>query len=665
MNLGIVQSGMLWGLLALSIPFIVHLLFRQRPREVSIGSVRFLREIMEKHRNRRRVMRWLLMMLRMAGVALLALLFARPFFTESGAAERGKKFLAVLIDRSASMQLRTEGSRLVDTAIEEARKLIRNADSGTQVEVAFFDHEVEPLSDGDGRVSASTLLGRLETPSEAYAATDYAAALRWAHDVCTNAKTQSKELHIFSDMQQSGLAWSEVDPMPADVMVEVHDLGRDMPNNVAITGSSPSRLVVRPGESTKVEVSLLNTGPFPLEELPVILDIKNENRSIHKRQKIKLESGSIQTVEFELPDLESGLWQGSVQVELLDDLPFDNQRHIAIMSAPQYRVLVIDGEEDEATEFLNETHFLKSALRLAPEGAAYAESPYLPQAKTGGSPLTDFDVVILANVKDVRQREANRIKTYAEQGGGVIVFTGEQVLREGYEALDDVGLIPGEIVAARESFDLPWRIREWDRNHSVFEPFNDPQTGDLRRLAFRGITEIAPANEEQVIARYNDGKPFLLEQRVGDKGGSVLWVTTACDSQWSTWTQSELYLPILHQLLGHLTGLNAGGPVREALIDTTDADRLVSASPGIFEEQKAWQVVNVAPRESETERCSIDDFVKRFELNVGEEPEVAPTARASFGSPIDVRQNEIWHWILFGLITVLVAEFFVSNRTVA
>ncbi len=662
MNLGLVQTGMLWGLLALAIPFIVHLLFRQKPREVQIGSVRFLHEIMEKHRNRRRVMRWLLMSLRMVGLALLAMLFARPFMTEKTEAAPGKKFVAILIDQSASMLLRSDGNRLVDTAIDQAKALIQNADSGTRFEVAMFDYDVQPVTSPDNTLNG--LRNRLTPPTESYTATDYAAALRWAHDACTKETSQAKELHIYTDLQQSGLEWSEVAPMPADVLVKVHDLGRDLPNNVAITGCTPDRLVVRPGESTNVQVSLLNAGPFPLTETPVVLEIKNGTRTVHKRQKVKLEPGSIQTVKFEMPNLESGIWQGAVRVESIDDLPFDNQRHLAIMSAPQYRVLVLDGEPNE-TDFLAETHFLQSALRLAPPGAVYTDSPYFPQTRTNDAPLAGFDIVIMANVEKVSQRDAERLKRFVDEGGGLIVFGGRQVSREGYVEMANVGLVPGEIVASREAFDLPWRITKWDKAHSIFQPFNDPQAGDLRRLAFRGITELLPASNASVVAEFNDQRPFVLEKAMGEKGGSLLWVTTACDSQWSRWTQSELYVPIVHQMLGHLTGLNAGGPVREALLDTNDADTVESTSPGVFQKLKSWQIVNVAPRESETERCSVDDFVNRFALNTGEENVQTPATRAAIGTPLDVRQNEIWHWILFALLTVFAAEFFVSNRTVA
>ena len=662
MNLGLVQNGMLWGLFALAIPIIIHLLFRQKPRLMPIGSVRFLKQIMEKHRNRRRVMRWMLMSLRMLAVALFALLFARPFTTEKAESKRGDKFVGILIDRSASMQLRVDGVRLIDTAVEDAKKIILRADGKTRFEIAYFDHRVEPVTTSSSADPSNELVSQLVAPSESYSATDYAAALRWAHDVCTNAKTKNKEVHVLTDLQQSGLAWSEVEPMPDDVLVRIHDLGRDLPNNVAITSSSPSRLVVRPGESTRVRVSLLNAGPFPLEALPVVLSIRNGNRTIREQMKVNLDSGSTEIVEFEMPDLDEGLWQGRVRIESIDNMPFDNQRHLAIMSAPQYRVLIIDGDPHE-TNFLSETHYLQSALRLAPAGASYAASPYLPISATASELLPGFDLVLMANVERVSQRDAERLRDYVESGKGLVIFAGEQVSPTGYQALADAGLVPGEITSFLESFDLPWRIENWDRSHSIFTLFNDPQHGNIRRLAFRGITAMKPIDVTNVVASFGDGKPFLMEQKVGDKGGSVIWIATSCDNEWSSWTESELYVPIVHQVLGHLTGLNTGGPIREELIDSTGAS-LTANSPGIHRKNKSWQIINVNPRESEMERCSVNDFVSRFELNVGDQDAPVTMVRAALGSPLDVRQNEVWHFILFALVIILLAEFSLANRTV-
>ena len=671
MELGLIQTGFLFGLLALAIPIMIHMIFRQQPRQVELGSIRFLKEILEKHRGRRKVMRWLLLALRMLCLALLAFLFARPFVNESRQG-RDERFTAVLIDHSASMQLRNGGHSLLEEAIQQTRQLVSGAESKARFEIALFGHRVTPLEGQGGSAaepsetkqrSAAERLAQLEIPAS-YGATDYAAGLRWAHDLCVKAPAETKEVHIFTDMQQSGLDWSEVQPMPPDVRVHVHDLGRDLPNNAAITTANPSRLFTRPGEQVTVRVNLLNAGPFTLDELPVVLSLKNGNRSISKRQKVKLEREAILTVEFELPELTRGLWQGTVTIETIDDLPFDNQRYVAIMAAPQYDVLLVDGDP-HPSGYLSETYFLESALRLAPHGQTYKDSPYLPTVLDRPDvlpDLTQWDLVVLANVGDLRSDEIHRLGRFVRGGGGLIVFTGPKVTGENTQALADAGLTPGKVVGRRESIDLPWRLVEWDTMHSIMKPFNDPQHGDLRKLAFRGYTAVEPDTETTTLAEFNSGIPLLTQQQVEE--GDVLWFLSGCDQQWGNWSRSRLFLPLVHQMLGYLTGMNEGGPVREVVIDSTSAD-LTDQKPGVYQRQdRFWQVVNTSPRESEMNRCSIDDFVKRFALTVDESAAAAASA-AMAPTSLEIRKNEIWHWILFALVALLCLEFLIANRATA
>src|SRR3954447_2881574 len=103
-----IHWGFLAGALAVAVPVAIHLWFRPRPRPVEIGSLRFLKVVLREHSRRRNLRRWLLLMLRVAGVLLLALLFSRPFLASS-ATEEGDHEVALLIDQSASMAISTTG----------------------------------------------------------------------------------------------------------------------------------------------------------------------------------------------------------------------------------------------------------------------------------------------------------------------------------------------------------------------------------------------------------------------------------------------------------------------------------------------------------------------------------------------------------------------------
>src|SRR5258708_9605090 len=78
MPLQFVQSGFAWALLGLAIPIVIHLMFRLRSRRVDLGTLRFLRIVLEENARRRILKRWLLLALRLAAIVLLPGLFAPP-----------------------------------------------------------------------------------------------------------------------------------------------------------------------------------------------------------------------------------------------------------------------------------------------------------------------------------------------------------------------------------------------------------------------------------------------------------------------------------------------------------------------------------------------------------------------------------------------------------
>src|SRR5579872_4176542 len=100
----LVQPGFLWALLGMAIPLLIHLLFRRKSRRVDLGTLRFLRIVLEENARRKKLQRWLLLALRLACLALLATLFARPYLVAHDSSDK-ERLVAILIDRSASMQL--------------------------------------------------------------------------------------------------------------------------------------------------------------------------------------------------------------------------------------------------------------------------------------------------------------------------------------------------------------------------------------------------------------------------------------------------------------------------------------------------------------------------------------------------------------------------------
>ena len=654
-----VQYGMLAGLAALAIPIVIHLLFRNRPKLVELGTLQFLHAVLRENARKRKVKRWVLLALRLACVALVALLFARPYLlaTEAGI---GDRLSVVLIDRSASMGLKESPTPLAK-AVERARAVVARSGPRTQVEVATFDREVHPLKDPAAALRAGL------SPS-AGTGTDYAAALAWARDLCVRSRRPIRELHIFTDLQRSGLDRGESVTLPPGVDVHLVDLGRSFPKNVAVTALAASPASPRPGGSTTLSALVFNASPLPLPAVPVRLHLESGGAARDLEKTIDLDGRSTATVVFELKDLPEGVWRGHVEAVVEgDELAFDDRRFVAVAVAPASPVWLLDGDPGR-NGIGGETYFLKAALRLAPEGQRYEKTPFDPTtidaSSAGAAIVPDLGkaaAVVLANVGGISADDARRLTAFVERGGGLVVFTGDHFGPAAGKTLADAGLGVGEVRETETATDLPFRLDRWEASHPVFLPFANPEHGDLRRPAFATITRIKQSSSSHVIASFRGGAPALLETTRGK--GKVLWFASACDRDWGDWPRGRLYLPLIHQMVAYVSGLSDGGPVRRLQADE-------GLAPGVTESEtdQILRVVNADPFESDTARTTPREFAQRFGFRLPgpvAAADVAAEAKTTRQPDDRLRPDEVWPWFASALVGLLLVEQFLANRTAA
>lgn len=648
-----VQSGMLAALAALAIPIVIHLMFRHRARPVDLGTLQFLKVVLRHDARRRKIRRLLLLAARMACIALLTMLFARPYLVATEATE-GDRLVVVLLDRSASMGL-GGSNRPIDRAMAEARSILDSAGSGTQIEVGLFDRTVHPMAQ-------PTDLRRAR-PEPTDAGTDYDAAMAWARDLFVRSRKSPRELHILTDLQRSGLGRGEAAVLPAGVDVHLRDLGRSFPKNIAVTGLAIAPESPRPGDPVTVTATAFNASPMPAAKCPVRIRIEAGGQRRDLDRTIDLDGGATATVRLPLGELPEGLWRGHVEAGTGDELAFDDRRYLAIAVAPPSRVLLVDGKPGRGP-YEASTYFLEAAIRLAPTGERYAKSPFDPTTvdlvrNVGLPSLEKTEAVVLADVDDLGSSDAQRLARFVEDGGGLLVFTGDRVEAGSCRDLEAAGLGVGKIIGPAKADGLPWRLDRWESRHPIFEPFADPEHGDLRRPAFDVITRIEPGPDARVLAAFRGGVPAVLERPKGR--GKVLWFASACDRSWSDWPRSRLYLPMVHQMLAHATGLSEGGRIRRELAGD-------GRKAGIAESGGLVRVVNPDPLESETSRCQPEQFASRFGFRLpGPRPETADIGRGR-GDRLDdgrLRGDELWPWMALTLMGLLLAEGFLANRTAA
>src|SRR5262245_53031352 len=101
-GLSFLYPAFLIGGLAIAVPIILHLLRRRAETVVEFPAVRLLHKAPIEQQRRRRLREIILLILRVAALLLLAIAFARPYFTGQSSAATAPITL-VAVDTSMSM----------------------------------------------------------------------------------------------------------------------------------------------------------------------------------------------------------------------------------------------------------------------------------------------------------------------------------------------------------------------------------------------------------------------------------------------------------------------------------------------------------------------------------------------------------------------------------
>src|SRR4051795_3761942 len=106
MDLSLVHAGLAAGAALAAIPVILHLFMKQTPKHVIFPALRLIRERHKRSRKKLKVKNWLLLLARMAVLALMALALARPALNSETSLgdQEVPTALAFVFDTSMSMQ---------------------------------------------------------------------------------------------------------------------------------------------------------------------------------------------------------------------------------------------------------------------------------------------------------------------------------------------------------------------------------------------------------------------------------------------------------------------------------------------------------------------------------------------------------------------------------
>ena len=514
-----------------AVPVIIHLIQREKKNVVQFPSLMFLRRIPYQSVRRRRIRNWPLLLLRLAALALIVMAFTRPFLRSealNAAASGGAREVVILLDRSYSLSLGDRWTR----ASAMARDRVQELGAADRASVVFFDTgaEVALRSTSDkGRLTSALAAGR---PTAA--ATKYAPALKLAGSILSESALPHKEVVLISDFQRSAWLGAEGVRLPDGATVTPLSVADGDAANVAIAPAVLQRTTFDGQERVTVTAGAINRGPA-VGALSFTLEV--DGRTIQSKSVALAEGGSA-SVTFDPFTPSSKFTRGSVRIPN-DKLAADNAYHFVV--TPRDRIKVILAGRPGAAREGN--LYLERALELGDTPSF--DVVQRPVESISAEDVSGAAVVVLNDVA-VSPAIATRLGTFVENGGGLFLILGPRAVWPG--APDILPVVPGQ--PADRTRGTPGRIGVVEYGHPIFETFRAPRSGDFSSARFYGYRAATPSPGAQVLARFDDGAPALVERRVG-RGKVIAWTSTL-DVAWNDLALKPVFLPFVHRVGANL-----------------------------------------------------------------------------------------------------------------
>lgn len=553
MGLTLAVPAMLAGLLLLAVPIIAHLTGYREVRTVDFPTLRFLRASELKVRRRRRFESLLLLALRLAAIAALVMLFVRPNITWTATALAGLDPLrttVVLLDVSASMTAEGDRGPVFEDARTQARRLVEGLSDGTQAALVIFDKRATVL--GPGLTADRTaLLRELDEVSVGAGATDLDAALRRARRLLRDSAVGDANIFVLSDGTATALPGSYGADWPDELTVHYHDLmGPSIPNRYVASGTVRGGL--RRGEGVRVDAEVRAVGDRPGRPVPLSLTLGDGTQVAVD---VEFDGAGKADASFSLPMPPAG--RREAVLELAEDaMSIDDRWPFVLEGDSELDVLLVSGDGGSNPRE-DETWFLETALQPGP-GSPSRVRPRVVRAEelrhVGGG---HGDVVFLCNVADPRPL-VPELEAFVRRGGGLFISVGRRVDPDLYnDALSS--LLPAHFTElktrGRSTFeDSPMGLSVPPLETEEFRVFRTGGAGVFARVGFGKVmgTEPRLATDSEVLLRYTDGLPALLDRRIGE--GRVVVFTSTLDDDWTDLPLRSIYVSLVHQFARSLSG---------------------------------------------------------------------------------------------------------------
>ena len=488
---------LLYALIALLIPIIIHLFQLRKFKKQAFTNVAFLKKVTSQTRKSSQLKKWLILCTRMLILAAAILAFAQPYTSKTNTFNT-KKETVIYLDNSFSMQAKGEQGELLKRAIQD---LIETIDVNENISI--FTNNTTFRNTTLGAIK-NDLLQINYSPNQL----SYEAVLLKSKDLFSDELGNFKQVVLISDFQIKETAFNpNLDSLISINTVQLKPVTRNnllvdslYVSNQTATNIELTAIVKNQGKTQEnIPISLYSEGKLITKTTVDIEDHAKANFTLNRDQKI---DGEI----------------------VIDDsnLLFDNTLYFNINKPNKVHVLAVSEAKDD---FLKRVY---NELEFNYKSTSLNELNY--------STIENQNLIVLNEIDNIPSSLKTALNAFTNNGGYVLVIPSTKSNIQTYnDFLLNYSLQLGSITQVEK------RVTTINYSHPLY---NDVFNKRVTNFQYPKVSSYYQINSNLAISplKFEDGFSFL------SNSNNVYVFSSALNSKNSNFKNSPLIVPTLYNI---------------------------------------------------------------------------------------------------------------------
>lgn len=571
---------LLLGLLATSIPVLLHFLNLRKIKKIEFSTLSFLKELQKTKIRKIKIKQLLLLILRVLIIMFLVFSFARPTLestTLMGVNSNAKTTAVIIIDNSFSMSVVDGNGSFLNQSKEIAKKIISSFQSGDDIHI-FTTSKIK---------EESSIPETIDAINVSYISVPLNDIFVEVSELMIKSNNLNKEVYIFSDFQKN--TFMKLDSLKEKSFFDKTRFYLVQFNSSTINNLSATDLRI------ENQIFELNKSIALISEVTNFSkkNISNSLNSIffgNKRvaqKSLSVASSSTINHRFETTIDNTGVIEVTTILEA-DDINYDNMFYNYIMVHKKAKILLVGSNEKEFT-------FLKLAIKSSTNSTI--DFRYVNINNLNSVNIKNYNTLVISGVS-TKNQFLEEIKNYIENGGSVILFPSKNCRLEDENKLLTVLNIPK--VKAVSQAQNKITINSFDKidfTHPLFYGIFTKKDRAIESPEFHKYLKQSAKGVGKRIITLQDNSDFLGEYALGK--GKILLFNVNPNLEWSNLPLKNIFSPLINRAIGYLSsGYTESKNYIAGNIITANISKKKSKQIKVIRPDKSVEIINLTSNQN-------------------------------------------------------------------